>query len=198
MNRQMCSMQKIKEEIAFEGTDHPEANNWFTKLVVSAYEMADEIMLDSAEDNALRTAYISIGETGTPIPQAELMGEKTIYGTLQGVGISKHSQGSSYVDRPLAKSESDTNLLYGVDDATSCSNDSVRSKKQEEALGKARSRRQRKLVTPGEKKGILRRWAGRLGLDFVVSGIKFANRQIDNAVDGVLIRSNVSSTGFRE
>ena len=46
---------------------------------------------------------------------------------------------------------------------------------------KAMSKRKGKLVTPGEKyfnRGMLRRIAGRLGLDFVVSGVKFANRQI--------------------
>ena len=46
---------------------------------------------------------------------------------------------------------------------------------------KARSKRQGRLVTPGEKyfnRGMFRRIAGRLGLDFVVSGVKFANRQI--------------------
>mmetsp|Transcript_28604 Transcript_28604/g.77462 ORF Transcript_28604/g.77462 Transcript_28604/m.77462 type:complete len:1097 (+) Transcript_28604:157-3447(+) len=195
MNEEMCSMQRRKSEIAFQGTHHPEANNWFTKLVVSAYEMADEIMLDSAEDNALRTAYTSLDETGVPIPQAELMDEKTIYGTLQGMGASRFS--SPYVNqRSLSKSGSDASLIPNVDDATCSSNGSIRSRKQEEALDKARSRRQRKLKTPGEKKGILRRWAGRLGLDFVVSGIKFTNRQIDHAVDGVLIGSSMSSTGF--
>uniref|UniRef100_A0A7S4AB76 CSC1/OSCA1-like cytosolic domain-containing protein n=1 Tax=Pseudo-nitzschia australis TaxID=44445 RepID=A0A7S4AB76_9STRA len=197
MTKEMCSLQRRKAEIALEGTNHPEANNWFTKLVVSAYEMADEIMIDSAEDNALRTAYISIGETGVPIPQAELMGEKTIYGTLQGVGGSRSTQSSPYItEQSFDKSGSDTNLLYSVDDATFSSNASIRSKKQEDVLDKARSRRQRKLVTPGERTGILRRWAGRLGLDFVVSGIKFTNRQIDNAVDGVLLGSSMSSTGF--
>ena len=37
MNKEMCILQSRKAEIALEGTTHIEANNWFTKLVVSAY-----------------------------------------------------------------------------------------------------------------------------------------------------------------
>lgn len=43
--------------------------------------------------------------------------------------------------------------------------------------------------------GRLRRIAGRLGLDFVVSGLKFANSQLDQTTVGV-VRSTMSSTGF--
>jgi len=204
MNKKMCALQSRKAVIALEGTNSPAANNWFTKLVVSAYEMANEIMIDSAEDNALRTSHTPVGETGVSIPQAELMGERTIYGTIQGVA-SNSAQSSpygfqgSFVDS-VADSTNDRNLLQNSDDGSCSTLGSTRSKKQEgDVLDKARSRRQRKLVTPGEKyfnKGMLRRMAGRLGLDFVVSGIKFANRQIDQSLEGVLLGSNMSSTGF--
>eukprot|EP00535_Pseudo-nitzschia_heimii_P001597 CAMPEP_0197185942 /NCGR_PEP_ID=MMETSP1423-20130617/12922_1 /TAXON_ID=476441 /ORGANISM="Pseudo-nitzschia heimii, Strain UNC1101" /LENGTH=866 /DNA_ID=CAMNT_0042637123 /DNA_START=119 /DNA_END=2716 /DNA_ORIENTATION=- len=203
MNKKMCTLQSRKAEIALKGTNDPQANNWFTKLVVSAYDMANEIMIDSAEDNALRTSYTPVGETGIPIPQAELMGERTIYGTLRGVterpvNHSPYFGQKSFV-QSVGNSRSDKSLIINGDDGSCCSGDSVRSEKQEEVLDKARSRRQRKLITPGEKyfhKGMLRRMAGRLGLDFVVSGVKFANRQIDQSLDGVLLGSSMSSTGF--
>lgn len=202
MNKKMHTLQSRKAEIALEGSNHPEANNWFTKLVVSAYEMANEIMIDSAEDNALRAIYTEDGETGVPIPQAELMGKRTIYGTIQGVATrsansSPYNYQGSFV-QSVVESTSDNNILEQVDDGSYSSGCSM-SKKQEEVFDKARSRRQRKLITPGEKylnKGMLRRVAGRLGLDFVVSGVKFANRQIDQSLDGVLLGSSMSSTGF--
>ena len=88
-------------------------------------------MIDSAEDNALRTSYTPVLETGVPIPQAELMGERTIYGTLQGVAArspritSDEYQGSLL--QPVANSISDDN--------GSCSSaGSMSSKKQEQIL----------------------------------------------------------------
>jgi len=201
MNKEMCTLQSRKAEIAFQGTHHTAADNWFTKLVVSAYEMANEIMIESAEDNALRTNYTPVGETGVPIPQAELMGERTIYGTLHGaksVDTNPFAYQGSLV-QSITHSGSSTNLIENGEDESHSFGDSTRTKQQEEILDKAISRRQGKLVTPGEKyfnRGMLRRVAGRLGLDFVVSGIKFANRQIDQSLDGVLLGSSMSSTGF--
>lgn len=44
-------------------------------------------------------------------------------------------------------------------------------------------------------KSWLRRWAGRLGLDFVVAGMKVMNKQLDVALEGV-VGATMSSTGF--
>lgn len=138
MNKQMCSLQSRKAEIALEGTNHSAADNWFTKLVVSAYEMANEIMLDSAEDNALRTSYTPVCETGVPIPQAELMGERTIYGTLQGVAARSTDyspygyQGS--IVQSVADSRSDGNLFGNGDDGSCSTGGSMKSKKHEDVL----------------------------------------------------------------
>lgn len=41
----------------------------------------------------------------------------------------------------------------------------------------------------------IRRLAGRLGLDFVVSGLRFMNKQLDVTLEGVM-GSTMSSTGF--
>ena len=76
-------MQRRKAEIALTGNTSFEADNWLSKLMISAYEVADQIMIDSAEDNELRTDY-SLHEddvTGSSsIPQAELM--SSYYGSV--------------------------------------------------------------------------------------------------------------------
>lgn len=133
MNKEMATLQSRKAQIAFQGTNHSAADNWFTKLVVSAYEMANEIMIESAEDNALRTSYTPVGETGVPIPQAELMGERTIYGTLHGaksVDTNPFAYQGSLV-QSVSHSGSSTNLIEnGENDSVS----STRTKEQEEVL----------------------------------------------------------------
>ena len=134
MNKKMCTLQSRKAEIALEGTNHPQANNWFTKLVVSAYDMANEIMIDSEEDNALRTSYTPVGETGIPIPQAELMGERTIYGTLRGISERSTNLSPYFGQNSFANSTRDNSLLNNGDDSSGCSGDSIRSKKREEVL----------------------------------------------------------------
>ena len=62
---------------------------------------------------------------------------------------------------------------------------------------KAISKRKKNLSTPGKStsSNMFRRVAGRLGLDFVVAGVKFANHQLDHAVEGV-VGATMSSTGF--
>jgi hypothetical protein len=98
-NKELHAMQSRKVEMAFAGSSHVDVENWITKLMVAAYEMADEIMIDSAEDNALRTSYISSSEKGVSIPQAELMSTRTLYGTL-GVGeTARTAQCGQYASR---------------------------------------------------------------------------------------------------
>jgi Late exocytosis, associated with Golgi transport/Cytosolic domain of 10TM putative phosphate transporter len=130
-NKELHVMQTRKVEMAFVGSSHVDAENWITKLMVAAYEMADEIMIDSAEDNALRTNYSSVSEKGTSIPQAELMSTRTLYGTL-GVGeTARTAQCGPYASRILHSSDgqppSAAGLLYD-DDNGSMSSESHNSK----------------------------------------------------------------------
>lgn len=99
-NKELQAMQTRKVQMAFAGSSHVDADNWITKLMVAAYEMADEIMIDSAEDNALRTCYSgSVSDNGISIPQAELMSTRTLYGTL-GVGeTARTAQCGPYTSR---------------------------------------------------------------------------------------------------
>ena len=80
-------MQQRKTEIALNGNSSFIADNWLSRLMISAYEVADQIMVDSAEDNALRATYSSYDAHGASIPQAELMSSR--YGSFgPRVGMS--------------------------------------------------------------------------------------------------------------
>ena len=73
MNRDMYSMQQRKTEIAVTGNSSFEADHWFSRVMMSAYDLADRIMVDSAEHNALRANYSSYDESADRVPQAEQM-----------------------------------------------------------------------------------------------------------------------------
>lgn len=49
--------------------------------------------------------------------------------------------------------------------------------------------------TTNQYKNVLRRWAGRLGLDFVVFAMKTMNSELDVALEGV-VGATMASTGF--
>lgn len=142
MNKELQTMQSRKAEIAFVGSNQEEADNWFTKLVVSAYEMADEIMIDSAEDNALKTTYSTISDKGVSIPQAELMSTRTLYGTL-GVGESQtvdqygHNagiDGSVLRMPPIAQSGGDVSSMLTNSEVVGGSFRTKRNQKEEELM----------------------------------------------------------------
>lgn len=70
----MHHMQRRNSVIALTGNSSFDVNTWLARLMISANEIADQIMIDSAEDNALRATYTGFDEKfGAPIPQAELM-----------------------------------------------------------------------------------------------------------------------------
>ena len=73
-NKKLYTMQKRKSQIALTGNASNDAETWLSKLMISANEIADQIMIDSAVDNSLRAAYTNMDDRfGVPIPQAELM-----------------------------------------------------------------------------------------------------------------------------
>lgn len=79
-NQEMYFMQQRKSEIAITGNSSFEADNWLSRVMHSAFEVADRIMVDSAEDNSLRTAYNSFDDSGAAVPQAEQMSSR--YGSF--------------------------------------------------------------------------------------------------------------------
>lgn len=73
-NKKLYTMQKRKSQIALTGNASNDAETWLSRLMISANEIADQIMIDSAVDNSLRAAYTNMDDRfGVPIPQAELM-----------------------------------------------------------------------------------------------------------------------------
>ena len=86
-NHDMYFLQQRKTEMAFQGNPTDQADNWLSRLMITATEVADQIMLDSAEDNFLRANYIPFQEYENSIPQAELMSSR--YGSFGNVfGLS--------------------------------------------------------------------------------------------------------------
>jgi hypothetical protein len=109
-NKDMYFMQRRKAEIALTGNTSFEADNWLSQLMISAYEVADQIMVDSAEDNALRATYSLSDECGSSIPQAELMSSR--YGSFGRpvVGMSPRTAqcqpyAKNYVKKTLQRLE---------------------------------------------------------------------------------------------
>lgn len=73
--------------MAFQGNPSDKADSWLSRLMITATEVADQIMLDSAEDNFLRANYAPYDEYENSIPQAELMSSR--YGSFGNVfGLS--------------------------------------------------------------------------------------------------------------
>ena len=98
----MYEMQQRKAEIALTGNSSYDVDTWLSRLMISANEMADQIMIDSAVDNALRANYTNFdyGKFGVPIPQAELMASH--YGSFghKVIGVSpRTSQCVPYAQR---------------------------------------------------------------------------------------------------
>ncbi len=97
-------MQQSKSEIALTGNSSFDVDNWIARLMISANEVADQIMIDSAVDNALRANYAAFdGTFGVPIPQAELMSSH--YGSFgqKVTGMSPRTSQClpySYTNRP--------------------------------------------------------------------------------------------------
>eukprot|EP00980_Cylindrotheca_fusiformis_P026200 scaffold15514_cov129-Cylindrotheca_fusiformis.AAC.8 len=209
-NKHMYYMQQRKTEIAYSGNRTIEADTWLARLMISAYSAANQILIDSAEDNALRANY-STFEDGAGIPQAELMSSR--YGSFGPLGVpqkSSHLGDSTGQDKFFQAQQANartSNEATPISEAIVFErSQSARSSILLEASrtgnsvifpADSASRIASKYQVPGSTKhnNFLRRIAGRLGLDFVVSGFKFANSQLDHAMAGV-VGATMSSTGF--
>ena len=127
-NKNMYFMQQRKTEIAFSGNSSNEADSWIARLMISAYEVADQIMVDSAEDNALgagslvdnalRANYSSF-EDGAGIPQAELMSSR--YGSFGPLWHNSQKSRTQELLVPLENSPSEE-ILFSDEDSTATGN----------------------------------------------------------------------------
>ncbi|CAJ1948545.1 unnamed protein product [Cylindrotheca closterium] len=209
-NMQMDFMSKRKVEIALSGNKTTDATNWVAKLMISAYEVADQILVESAEDNALKANHTTNVEEEGGILQAELMSSFARYGSFGPPGVSTRGSmllksGDLEEEKPgMTKIRVNDSFTLLPDKGSSPSNESRSTFPPDtfepyvlQDMSKSSSLAQSydDVPTKFTRVNSFRRLAGRLGLDFVVSGLKFANSQLDQTNVGV-VRSTMSSTGF--
>lgn len=169
-NKNMYYMQQRKTDIAVTGNVAKEADHWLSRMMLSAYEVADRIMIDSAEDNALKSSYSSsFDDPSAAIPQAEQMTSRYgSFGPINGAGsvTARSAQCNPYSSFGRHRLDAPSFREGFLDD------DSVMDKDVDPTYDDYR--------IPGTyaHTSKLRRVAGRLGLDFAVSGVKFFNRQL--------------------
>jgi hypothetical protein len=144
LSKHMYFMQQRKTEIQVTGNVSFEADNWISRVMASAYEVADSIMVDSAEDNALKANYSSFESATGAIPQAEQMTSR--YGSFGPIGGTK-SPHTSRSSRFLKLNRHESPLLATKDtpvatDSTVSRSDSTESSKSQapEDLLKVRPR----------------------------------------------------------
>ena len=170
-SRALFKMQQRKAQIAESGNISIKADNWMDKAFRNFSWVQNIIMADSALANDLVAPDDLYSQSpDEQFPRAELMSSR--YGAIAS---SVHDSGASYEmmdDRPVLVTND--NPSFGEPEFTS-------------PYGKYKE--------GDERSRFCRRWAGRMGLDFVVSGLHLMNKQIDVALEGV-IGATMSSTGF--
>ena len=140
LNKHMYFMQQRKTEIQVTGNVSFEADNWISRVMASAYEVADSIMVDSAEDNALKANYSSFETATGGVPQAEQMTSPR-YGSFGPVGgtTDLHALHSGYFQKinrhviPLLDAK-DISVAEGPTVSRSDSSESSRRRAPQELL----------------------------------------------------------------
>lgn len=181
-SRTLFDMQQQKSSIAESGNEAVRADGWFQKAAKVASQAADRIMDDSVMDNELTsptTSFDLAQAKSQVVPQAENMTSR--YGSFAPVAESGCPPNRANWSMPGEDDDKQFRLMDEdhLDDETDTDDSSV-------------------FPTPfGQDQygSSLRRMAGRLGLDFIVAGLKFFNRQLDVTLEGVL-GTTMSSTGF--
>ena len=171
-SRTLFLMQRKKNQIAMSGNASLRADNWFDKAVRQAAQVADAIMDESRLDNGLLSPSDSFQSTPGERPvmqRAELMTSR--YGSFSPATLLPEYNSFPSPDKKTSLLEEDHENMSQMD-----------------RDGQAPFSRD-------QYKSRIRRWAGRLGLDFVVAVAKVLNKQLDVALEGVL-SSTMSSTGF--
>lgn len=195
-SKALIKMQRRKTQIAESGNRMNRADNWMDNVMAVASEYAQQIMADSEEDNFLK-AQASFRRRGTAIPQVENM--RSIYGSFG------YQSGGAVTSPP---SGDHCNVQWNDSDETDrrghllSPEESFYSQYSQERIDRQNSRRRssamRTLKAPGAEdhhRTMVRKVMGKLGLDFVVAGCAFINRQLDVTLEGV-VGTTMSSTGF--
>ncbi|CAB9506338.1 CSC1-like protein ERD4 [Seminavis robusta] len=196
-SRALIKMQKRKSRIAQTGNREKNPRNWIDKVMEVASEYAKQIMEDSEMENALQSKYTPT-RRGTAIPQVEQM-------SIHGYGSFGYQR--QPVSTPPQGDHCDVewNVPYDTDRRSHLLSpeDAFYRQHSEASLGgdggaRRRPSSIRQFPAPGAEdhhRTTIRKVLGRLGLDFIVSGVSFINRQLDITVEGV-VGTTMSSTGF--
>jgi len=185
------------------------SHKWITSISDAAAKAASTIMDDSFLDNHLRSPHDSIVFNDNQvvlIQRADNMSGR--YGSFstppsspvnhegrKGVHFTPLKDDSSIAGRNIPSM-----IFSGGSISYSGSMDSDKSAKLilSSPMTSATKRTTKHFTHPNSRSkhgNILRRMVGRLGLDFIVSGLKYINRQFDIFVANV-VGTTMSSTGF--
>mmetsp|Transcript_22394 Transcript_22394/g.33982 ORF Transcript_22394/g.33982 Transcript_22394/m.33982 type:complete len:1037 (+) Transcript_22394:105-3215(+) len=199
-NYQIYKLQQENFVLAGTGNVKPrEANKWFDSFAEAAAQVANTIMDDSAIDNDLKTHHDENQEV--LIHRAENMSGR--YGSFSPANASpslhynpnRKTPASSFENRDVL--EHSMSPLSDPSQSYSGSMESDKSAKLIEPMVYA-TKRNKHFLHPNSRSDYsnrFRRIIGRLGLDFLVAGLKYINRQFDNFLANVVGRK-MSSTGF--
>lgn len=223
-NRELFLLQQQKTQIAHSGNVVIKAKNWFTKAIDSLSDTVADVLDESLEDNDLKSPQDLLHFMGTCIPQAEQMtSQYGSFGFSPGTPVPLVPR--PYLSRRLPPREetSSSKSKGSVSNGNLPINPSAKHNWDHEANSISSNEKSiplvdddhlkplphlsteevvydvpKKYVHPGTRnreQNLLRRIAGRLGLDFLFAGLKYLNRTLDMMVESVM-GSNMSSTGF--
>lgn len=203
-SRALIKMQKRKTQIAESGNSVNRADNWIDNVMYVASQYAKQIMADSEEDNALK-AQASLRRRGSAIPQVENM--RSLYGSFgyQSQPVSTPPPGDHCNVQWNVSEDTDrrSHLLSPEDSfvslvsylgllAAACVYSmpsllllqillSMQYRQSEHEDWKRRNSSSMKLFKAPEsedRRTTIRKTLGKLGLDFVVAGVSFINKQL--------------------
>lgn len=167
-SRKLESSQFAAAQIARCGNKPQNADGWMKTVMAGAEEISNQIMKDSMIENSLllpSDSYFAVGNDN-----AEYMTSQ--YGTM---GFSEK--------RLRLLDEADLSTRGIAEDQAVCDPESARTAKVAAPFSQD-------IYTSN-----IRRWCGRLGMDFAVAGLRLFNKQLDITAES-FIGSTISSTGF--
>ncbi|KAL7568743.1 hypothetical protein ACA910_021736 [Epithemia clementina (nom. ined.)] len=167
-SRNLSELQVSVRAIAESGNREKEAGSWIDQAMLGAETISNQIIKDSLEENAL----LAPSESYPYSDERPVEHMTSKYGSFGIVIPGQNDKRSRLLEDYLPE-----------EPGKQGSGDSDKSEKVEAPFSKAMYN------------STVRRWAGRLGLDFAVACLKLVTKQLDITVEGV-IGSTMSSTGF--
>eukprot|EP00546_Thalassionema_frauenfeldii_P006538 CAMPEP_0178908972 /NCGR_PEP_ID=MMETSP0786-20121207/8226_1 /TAXON_ID=186022 /ORGANISM="Thalassionema frauenfeldii, Strain CCMP 1798" /LENGTH=800 /DNA_ID=CAMNT_0020580947 /DNA_START=87 /DNA_END=2486 /DNA_ORIENTATION=- len=207
-NYQIYKLQQQNFAVAGTGSFKArEANKWFDGFTEAATQIANVIMDDSAVENDLRSPHDSMyfdDNQHILIHRADNMSGR--YGSFSTPPPSPSLQHYSKRIQPASSSENRDGLEQSMSPLSNPTHSYSESLDSEKHINLVDSMDSMTYATKWNKHFLhpnsrsrhsnwFRRMIGRLGLDFLVAGLKYVNRQFDMFLANV-VGTKMSSTGF--